>query len=75
MDQTRQSNNTAQKGTKSLTLYAVSGQFTRADGSEVNYNYYYVEILGIKVKVQASDSTGKQLLESYFKQEPKDGQQ
>lgn len=55
------------QNTKTLTLTSRSGTFTARDGKERPYTTYYVQIMGIDVKVEASDSTGKQLLESYFK--------
>lgn len=54
------------KSKKTLTTYAESGTFTRQDGTKVDYTSYYVEIMGIKVKIEAKDNTGKQLLEVYF---------
>ena len=59
--------NKAQATNKSLTLKSKSGTFTAKDGKERAYTSYYVQIMGIDVKVEASDNTGKQLLENYFK--------
>lgn len=59
--------NKANSVAKTLTLTSKSGTFTAKDGKERAYTSYYVQIMGIEVKVEASDNTGKQLLESYFK--------
>ena len=64
MEQNKTTNNTA----KTLALHAENGTFNRpSDGKSVSYTNYYVEIMGIKVKLDAKDSTGKQLLEMYYK--------
>lgn len=54
------------KTDKTLTAYAEQGVFTRQDGKQVAYTAFYVEVMGIKVKIVANDNTGKQLLEAYF---------
>lgn len=52
---------------KDLKLSYEQKKFLNADGIEVVYFEYYVEVNGIKIKVKPVDSTGRQLLEYYVK--------
>lgn len=44
------------------TLYSENGTFTDEKGNEVSYTSYYVEVMGVLVKVKPCDRTAKQLL-------------
>ncbi|HEY8363661.1 MAG TPA: hypothetical protein VIK77_12470 [Tissierellaceae bacterium] len=48
---------------KELKLILEQKKFLNANGVEVSYFEYYVEVSGIKIKVKPVDATGKQLLE------------
>lgn len=54
------------KTDKTLTAYAEHGVFTRQDGVQVAYTAFYVDVMGIRVRIVANDNTGKQVLEAYF---------
>lgn len=57
---------------KTLTLKSKSGKFIGKDGKERSFTSYFVEIMGVEVKVDAYDNTGKQLLTNYFKNDARD---
>lgn len=44
------------------TLYSEKGTFADDKGETVEYTSYYIDVLGVKVKVKPCDGTGKQLL-------------
>lgn len=44
------------------TLYAEQGTFIDDKGNEIAYTSYYVDVLGVRVKVKPCDNTAKQLL-------------
>lgn len=52
---------------KELKLTYEQKKFLNADGDEVVYFEYYVEVNGIKIRVKPVDATGRQLLEYYMK--------
>lgn len=53
---------------KDLILKIEAGKFTNEKTGEiVEYNRYYVELMGIKVYLKPNDLTSKQLLESVLK--------
>ncbi len=56
-----------QQKTRELTLTGQTRQFTAKDGSKIEYVALTVEVMGIKVDLQARDNTGRQLLATYFK--------
>ncbi len=55
------------KNVKQLTLTGQTRQFTAKDGRKIEYVALTVEVMGIKVALQAKDETGRQLLSHYFR--------
>ena len=39
-----------------------NGTFTDEKGNEIAYTSYYIDVLGVKVKIKVCDKTAKQLL-------------
>lgn len=50
---------------KALEIQVECGEFENK-GEKIEYTTFYVLISGIKVKIQASDATGKQLLKAHY---------
>lgn len=48
------------------TLYSEKGTFKDDKGNEVSYTSYYVDVMGLRVKVKPCDNTAKQLLTIAF---------
>lgn len=44
------------------TLTCESGTFTDENGNDIAYTSYYIDVLGVKVKIKPCDKTAKQLL-------------
>lgn len=55
------------KNVKQLTLTGQTRQFTSKDGRKIEYVALTVEVMGVKVALQAKDETGRQLLSLYFR--------
>ena len=49
-----------------MTLFQEKKSFKDANGQELSYCVYYVEVNGIKVELKPKDATSKQILNNYF---------
>lgn len=52
---------------QTIEMTIEQGSFKKDNGKQVDYVTCFVEILGVKVKMQPKDDTGKQLLATYLK--------